>query len=53
MLKLVGERANDVRHYAYRAGAPIVFDARMLHMAEPNAGQHHRVILWWIYNKHS
>lgn len=36
--------------YAYRAGKPIVFDARLIHSAEESKSERTRVILWWIYN---
>ena len=37
-------------YYPYREGKPILFDARLLHEAEPNGSNRRRVILWWIFN---
>lgn len=39
--------------YAYRAGSPLMIDARTLHSVMDNQSQSFRFVFWWIFNRDS
>jgi hypothetical protein len=36
--------------YAYRAGQPMIIDARTLHSVSPNVSDSWRVVVWFIFD---
>mmetsp|Transcript_77302 Transcript_77302/g.151677 ORF Transcript_77302/g.151677 Transcript_77302/m.151677 type:complete len:326 (+) Transcript_77302:45-1022(+) len=44
------ELQNEMISYAYRAGQPMIIDARTLHSVAPNTSNKWRVMVWYIFD---
>lgn len=40
----------EMVQYAYRAGQPMIIDARTLHSVSPNVSTQWRVVVWFIFD---
>jgi hypothetical protein len=46
----MAQMQQEMVSYAYRAGQPMIIDARTLHSVSPNVSDRWRVVVWFIFD---
>jgi hypothetical protein len=48
----VPQMEREMVTYSYRAGQPMIIDARTLHSVSPNVSEKWRVVVWFIFDSY-